>query len=51
MSNDYALYRQKLATPESAVARVKNGDTIVHVMAVAEPPALLAPSSRTPGRS
>lgn len=42
MSNDNALYRQKLATPESAVARVKNGDTIVHGMAVAEPPALLA---------
>lgn len=41
MSNYDALYRQKLATPESAVTKVKSGDTIVHGMAAAEPPALL----------
>ncbi|MBM4295132.1 MAG: acetyl-CoA hydrolase/transferase family protein [Deltaproteobacteria bacterium] len=35
-------YRRKLITPEKAVAALRDGDTIVHAMAVGEPPALLA---------
>jgi itaconate CoA-transferase len=34
-------YRRKLTTPEKAVASIRNGNTIVHAMAVGEPPALL----------
>jgi itaconate CoA-transferase len=35
-------YRQKLTTPDKAVARIENGSTIVHGFTIAEPPALLA---------
>lgn len=35
-------YSQKLATPEKAVEDINNSSTIVHGMAVGEPPALLA---------
>jgi len=34
-------YRRKLTTPERAVSFIKNGSTIVHGLAAAEPPALL----------
>lgn len=34
-------YARKLTTPEQAVARIRNGDTIVHGVTIAEPPALL----------
>ena len=37
-----AEYQQKLTTPQTAVEQIKNGDTIVHGMTIAEPPALLA---------
>ena len=41
--NTYAAeYEQKLTTPEKAVERIKNGDTIVHGLATGEPPALLS---------
>jgi len=41
--NAYASeYSQKLTTPQKAVEKIKSGDTIVHGMANAEPPALLA---------
>ena len=36
-----AEYRKKLTTPEKAVKRIKNGDTIIHGTTIAEPPALL----------
>ncbi|MBN1455800.1 MAG: acetyl-CoA hydrolase/transferase family protein [Methanomicrobia archaeon] len=42
MSRYTAEYRQKLTTPERAVASIKNGSTIVHGLTTAEPPALLA---------
>ncbi len=35
-------YRKKLTTAQDAVAPIKNGDTIVHGLTIAEPPALLA---------
>jgi itaconate CoA-transferase len=35
-------YRQKLTTPQKAVEKIKSGDTIIHGMINAEPPALLA---------
>jgi len=35
-------YRQKLTTPDKAVAGLDNGSTIVHGLTTAEPPALLA---------
>jgi len=35
-------YRQKLTTPEKAAEILKNGDTIIHGLSIAEPPALLA---------
>lgn len=35
-------YLRKLATPEEAVGRIRDGDTIVHGVTFAEPPALLA---------
>ena len=35
-------YKQKLSTPEKAVEGINNSSTIVHGMAVGEPPALLA---------
>lgn len=34
-------YRRKLVTPETAVAGIASGATLVHGMAVGEPPALL----------
>lgn len=34
-------YRRKLTTPEQAIARLHDGDTIVHGVTLAEPPALL----------
>ncbi len=37
-----SLYRDKLTTPEHAVRHIADGSTIVHGMANAEPPALLA---------
>jgi itaconate CoA-transferase len=41
--NTYAAeYKQKLTTPQMAVERIKNGDTIVHGLSIAEPPALLS---------
>ncbi|MRR14889.1 MAG: 4-hydroxybutyrate--acetyl-CoA CoA transferase [Deltaproteobacteria bacterium] len=36
------LYQKKLMTPENAVASIPNGGRIIHGMASAEPPALLA---------
>jgi itaconate CoA-transferase len=36
-----AAYKKKLTTPEKAVIRIKDGDTIVHGASVSEPPALL----------
>ncbi|MBN1276344.1 MAG: acetyl-CoA hydrolase/transferase family protein [Deltaproteobacteria bacterium] len=35
-------YKQKLTTPQKAVEIIKDGDTIVHGLTIAEPPALLA---------
>jgi itaconate CoA-transferase len=35
------IYRRKLTTPRKAVSRIRNGDTIVHGLTIAEPPALL----------
>jgi len=41
--NIYASdYKQKLTTPQKAMGRIKNGDTIVLGLGNAEPPALLA---------
>ncbi|GAG39323.1 unnamed protein product, partial [marine sediment metagenome] len=41
--NTYAAeYKQKLTTPQKAVKEISNGDTIVHGLNAAEPPALLA---------
>lgn len=41
--NIYAAeYKKKLTTPEKAVKRIKNGDTLVHGSTISEPPALLA---------
>ena len=37
-----AEYKQKLTTPEKAIGRIKNGNTVVLGMGNAEPPALLA---------
>ncbi|MEA2038658.1 MAG: acetyl-CoA hydrolase/transferase C-terminal domain-containing protein [Thermodesulfobacteriota bacterium] len=34
-------YKRKLTTPADAAALIKNGDTLIHGMTVAEPPALL----------
>jgi len=34
-------YQTKLTTPEKAVQRIKDGDTIIHGTTIAEPPALL----------
>jgi itaconate CoA-transferase len=34
-------YNRKLTSPEDAVGRIKEGDTIVHGVTIAEPPALL----------
>ncbi len=42
MSVYTAEYRQKLTTPDKAVASIENGSTIVHGLTTAEPPALLA---------
>ncbi|MCX5996563.1 MAG: 4-hydroxybutyrate--acetyl-CoA CoA transferase [Chloroflexi bacterium] len=36
-----AQYRRKLTSPDKAVSRIKNGSTLVHGLAAAEPPALL----------
>jgi acyl-CoA hydrolase len=35
------VYRRKRTTPRKAVSRIRNGDTIVHGLTIAEPPALL----------
>ena len=41
--NTYAAdYKQKLTTPQKAVKEISHGDTIVHGLSTAEPPALLA---------
>lgn len=46
------IYRRKRTTPRKAVSRMKNGDTIVHGLSIAEPPALLnAISDRVRGDS
>ncbi len=42
MNSYISEYRQKLTTPQKAVETIKSGDTIVHGMINAEPPALLA---------
>ena len=42
MNTNTAEYRQKLTTPKKAVERIKSGDTIVHGLTIAEPPALLS---------
>ena len=42
MGDYYAEYRSKLTTAEKAVAAIQNGDTLVHGLTIAEPPALLA---------
>ncbi len=36
-----AQYRRKLTTPDKAAGRIKDGETLVHGAATAEPPALL----------
>jgi itaconate CoA-transferase len=36
-----AQYRRKITSPEKAVSGIKNGSTLVHGLAAAEPPALL----------
>ncbi|OGV73465.1 MAG: 4-hydroxybutyrate CoA-transferase [Lentisphaerae bacterium RIFOXYB12_FULL_65_16] len=41
MGTHDAAYRRKLATAEKAVRRIRDGATIVHGLAAAEPPALL----------
>ena len=35
-------YKQKLTTPADAVSLIKDGDTLIHGMTIAEPPALLS---------
>ena len=42
MSTYTEEYRQKLTTPDKAMAGIENGSTIVHGLTTAEPPALLA---------
>lgn len=42
MGNYAAEYRKKLTTAQKAVAVIQNGDTLVHGLSIAEPPALLA---------
>ncbi len=37
-----AEYQKKLTTPEKAVKKIKDGNTIIHGTTIAEPPALLA---------
>lgn len=42
MSSDYlAEYRKKLRNPAEAIAVIRNGETLVHGIGLAEPPALL----------
>ncbi len=41
MSPYISEYNRKLTTPEKAIAIIKNGDTIIHGLSIAEPPALL----------
>ncbi len=36
-----AEYQEKLTTPEKAVACIRNSDTVIHSMAIGEPPSLL----------
>lgn len=36
-----AEYKKKLTSPQKAVERIKNGDTIIHGVTLTEPPALL----------
>lgn len=41
--NTYAAdYKRKLTTLQKAMEKIRNGDTIVHGLSTAEPPALLA---------
>lgn len=42
MSEYTEVYKKKLTTPQKAVERIKNGDTLVHGATISEPPALLA---------
>lgn len=35
------LYNQKLTSPENAIKAISNGNTVIHGMLIAEPPALL----------
>ncbi|NQU03259.1 MAG: hypothetical protein HQ589_03830 [Syntrophaceae bacterium] len=35
-------YKRKLTNPADAVGLIKNGDTLIHGMTIAEPPALLS---------
>ena len=42
MPTHAAEYKRKLTTPQKAMEKVRNGDTIVHGLSTAEPPALLA---------
>ncbi len=41
MASYQSIYKRKLTTPEEAARKVKDGATIVHGLAAAEPPALL----------
>jgi|GEM_PF-2122366 len=41
MSTHADVYGRKRTTPRKAVSRIRNGDTIVHGLTIAEPPALL----------
>jgi itaconate CoA-transferase len=41
MGTHDAEYKRKLTTPEKAVKKIENGNTIIHGTTIAEPPALL----------
>src|SRR4030043_65782 len=41
MTRYRAEYKKKLKSPQKAVERIKNGDTIIHGVTLTEPPALL----------
>lgn len=43
---DRSEYRRKLATPDQAVEKIREGATIAHGLTMAEPPALLAAIAR-----
>jgi itaconate CoA-transferase len=42
MNKYFAEYQQKLTDPKGASEKIENGNTIVHGLSIAEPPALLA---------